>query len=109
MNSFLSDSQGNLWIGAYAGISRFNGHRFVNESKPEEPAYHIYAFAEDHERNLWVASDHGLERLTPKLFRTYTTKDDPSLNNVVSVCASRDGSIWIGAWGGGRIIWSRTN
>ena len=101
VNSFLSDSQGNLWIGAYAGISRFNGHRFVNESKPEEPAYHIYAFAEDHERNLWVALDHGLERLTPKLFRTYTTKDDPSLNNVVSVCASRDGSIWIGAWGGG--------
>jgi ligand-binding sensor domain-containing protein/signal transduction histidine kinase len=101
INAFCRDSLGNLWIGAYAGLSRFADGEFVNEEGRDEASYHVYAFMEDRERNLWVASEQGLERLTPKPFRTYTKKDGLSLNTVVSVCASHDGSVWVSAWGGG--------
>ena len=109
------DSLGELWIGSYAGLGRFVNGEFERFRPPDEPSYRIYAIYEDRERNLWVGSDEGLTRLTPKHFRTLTTKDGLSLNNVVSVCPSRDGGVWIGTWGGGinhyldgKITWFNT-
>ncbi len=95
------DSAGELWVGSYAGLSRFVDEEFVSFRAPDEASYRIYDIFEDRERNLWIGSEEGLTRLTPKRFRTLTKKDGLSMNNVVSVCPAQDGSVWIGTWGGG--------
>jgi ligand-binding sensor domain-containing protein/signal transduction histidine kinase len=97
----LSDHAGELWVGSYSGLSRFINGKFVKLSEPDESSYRIYAIFEDREQNLWVGSEQGLVRLTPKRFKTITKKDGLSLNTVVAVCPSRDGSVWISSWGGG--------
>ncbi|HEY4414203.1 MAG TPA: two-component regulator propeller domain-containing protein, partial [Verrucomicrobiae bacterium] len=99
------DSAGNLWIGSYAGLSRFAAGVFTDLYAPDEASYRIYAIYEDKEQNLWVGSEEGLARLTPKRIKTITKKDGLSLNNVVTVCPSRDGSVWISSWGGGLNHW----
>jgi signal transduction histidine kinase len=97
----FKDHLGELWVGAYSGLSRLVDGKFVSESDKDETSYHIYALFEDREKSLWVGSEEGLQRFTARGFRTYTKRDGLTLNTDVSVCASRDGSIWIGAWGGG--------
>jgi ligand-binding sensor domain-containing protein/signal transduction histidine kinase len=97
----LKDRQGVLWAGSYSGLSRFVDGTFVSEGESDEPSYRIYSLFEDREGTLWVGSEEGLRRLTPRAFRTYTRRDGLTLNTVVSVCATREGSVWIGAWGGG--------
>lgn len=99
------DHAGALWVGSYAGLSRLVNEAFVNVGGPDEPSYRVYAIFEDREQNLWIGSEEGLSRLTPKRFRTLTKKDGLSLNTVVTVCPSRDGSMWISAWGGGLNRW----
>jgi len=95
------DRQNNFWIGTYSGLSRFEHDRFIDLGTADESAYRIYAIFQDREDTLWIGSEEGLIRLTPKRFTTLTKRDGLTHNTVVSVCAGRDGSIWIGAWGGG--------
>jgi signal transduction histidine kinase len=52
-----------------------------------------------------VGSEEGLLRFTPKAFKTITKKDGLTVNTVASVCASRDGSVWISPWGFGLNHW----
>ncbi len=101
MDAFLTDREGQFWVGTYAGLSRFMDGQFINEGESDQPSYRVFALFEDAEGTLWVGSEEGLARLTPKCFRTYTRQDGLTLNSVVSVCASRDGSTWVGVWGGG--------
>ena len=105
VSAILRDSENNLWLGSYSGLSRFMDGKFVNLHKSDEPAYRIYTIYEDRERNLWVGSEEGLTRLTSKTFRTITKKDGLPLNTVVTVCPSRDGSVWFSTWGGGLNHW----
>lgn len=95
------DSYGDIWVGSYAGLSRFVDGKFVDFRSPDDQADRIYSIFEDHEHNIWVGSEAGLSRLTPKRFKTITRDNGLSLNTVVSVCPSRDGGVWIGTWGGG--------
>jgi ligand-binding sensor domain-containing protein/signal transduction histidine kinase len=101
IGAMLVDRQQNFWIGTYSGLSRFENGNFVNFGTADESAYRIFALFQDREETLWVGSEEGLIRMTPKRFQTITKKDGLTHNTVVSVCAGSDGSIWIGAWGGG--------
>src|SRR6185436_6656794 len=84
-----------------SGLSRFERGRFIDLDAADESAYRIYAIFQDRENTLWIGSEEGLIRLTPQRFTTLTKRDGLTHNTVVSVCAGRDGSIWMGAWGGG--------
>jgi ligand-binding sensor domain-containing protein/two-component sensor histidine kinase len=95
------DSRGEMWVGSYSGLSRFVDNGFVGFRTSDVSSYRIYCVFEDREQNLWIGSEEGLTRLTPKRFQTITKKDGLSLNTVVSVCPSRDGSVWISSWGAG--------
>ena len=99
------DTTGQLWVGSYLGLSRFVNGQFISNAEPDAPQYRIYAIFEDRERDIWVGSEEGLMRLTRKAFRTITKKDGLAVNTVVSVCASRDGSVWISPWGCGLNHW----
>jgi signal transduction histidine kinase/ligand-binding sensor domain-containing protein len=99
------NSAGELWVGSYFGLHRFVNEKFISQGEPDAPQYRIYAIFEDRERNLWVGSEEGLLRLTPKVFKTITKKDGLTVNTVASVCASRDGSVWISPWSFGLNHW----
>ncbi|HEY1789052.1 MAG TPA: two-component regulator propeller domain-containing protein [Verrucomicrobiae bacterium] len=101
VSAILRDSEGDMWVGSYAGLTRFSDGKFVSFYGPDEPSYRIYAIFEDKEHNLWIASEEGLTRINRKRFRTITQSKGLSMNKVVSVCPARDGGVWIGTWGGG--------
>jgi len=101
VSTIFKDSWDNLWIGSYAGLSRFVDGNFVNLKISEGTPCRIYNVFEDRERNIWVGSEEGLTRLTPKKFKTISKAEGLSGNTVVSICPSRDGGVWVGLWGGG--------
>lgn len=101
VSAILQDHSGVLWVGTYLGLSWFVDGVFVNETEPDDPTYHIFAIFEDREGGVWVGSEAGLTRYAPKAFKSYTRRDGLTLPSVVTVCASRDGSIWVGQHGGG--------
>jgi signal transduction histidine kinase len=101
----FQNNAGELWVGSYLGLRRFVNGKFISQSEPDAPQYRIYDIFEDRERNLWVGSEEGLLRLTPKIFKTITKKEGLTVNTVASVCASRDGSVWMSPWGFGLNHW----
>ncbi len=111
VTAVLRDRLGNLWIGSFGGLSRFVDGTFINEPRQDGAAYAVHALYEDREGNLWVGFEDGLARLVPKSFVTYTRQQGLAPNAIASVCATRDGGIWIGTWGGGltELLNDRTN
>jgi len=101
VSRIFKDSWSNLWIGSYAGLSRFVDGSFVNLRISEGTPCRIYCVFEDLERNIWVGSEAGLTLLTPKRFKTISKAQGLSGNTVVSIFPSRDGGIWVGFWGDG--------
>jgi ligand-binding sensor domain-containing protein/signal transduction histidine kinase len=101
VSTIFKDSWDNLWIGSYAGLSRFVDGGFVNLKLSEGTPCRIYCVYEDQERDIWVGSEEGLTRLTPKRFKTISKAEGLSGNTVVSISPSRDGGVWVGLWGGG--------
>ena len=101
VSMIFEDRKGNLWIGAYGGLSRFVDGEFVSEGEDDGTFYRVYSIFEDREGNIWIGSEEGLARLTPKTFMTYTKEQGLTQNSIATICPSRDGSIWIAAWGGG--------
>lgn len=103
-NSYVSvifeDRDGRVWIGTYLGLYQLIDGQFVNQSENDE-TYRVYAIYQDREGNIWVGSEQGLARLAPKRFTTYTKRQGLTENNIVGVCPSHDGSVWISVWGTG--------
>jgi ligand-binding sensor domain-containing protein/signal transduction histidine kinase len=101
-SAIFEDSQDNLWVGTYSGLSRFaNGH-FRTELTRSGIAYdQINVFLEDRWGDVWVGSREGLIRLTPKSCSVYTKQQGLSHNHVTSVIEDHLGRIWAGTWGGG--------
>lgn len=101
VGALFQDRDGNLWVGAYAGVSRFVDGQFIAEKDERGESYRVFCFFQDREGNIWIGSEEGLVRLTPQQFTTYTKKQGLTADAIGSVCASRDGGVWVGVWGGG--------
>jgi ligand-binding sensor domain-containing protein/signal transduction histidine kinase len=101
ITALLQDQSGNFWVGTQGGLSRFANGIFSDDQEPGGASYAIYAIFEDRDENIWVGSEEGLTRLTLKPFINYTRQTGLTQNATTSVCAGRDGSVWVGTWGGG--------
>lgn len=101
VTALLRDHGGNLWVGTQGGLSRFIDAKFYEDQGPEGTSYRVNSLFEDQEGDIWVGSETGLLRLTPKPFTAYTKQSGLTQNATTAVCATRDGSVWIGTWGGG--------
>lgn len=126
----FSDSKGNLWIGTWnGGLNKLvvspkdNTIKFLHYKKDmNDPASindnRIMSLAEDKEGNLWIGtSDGGLNKLIsdysfnndgsfdkPKFINyQHDPKDGNSIsgNDVRTILVDRDGTLWIGTFGGG--------
>lgn len=102
IDTVYEDSTGQLWVGTYGGLARMVEGQVIGRPPGEWLLWDmVYTLFEDRERNLWVGARDGLYRLNPARFTTYTTQQGLTDNNVMSVCESRSGAIWIATWGGG--------
>src|SRR5439155_5525579 len=97
------DSDGNLWIATWNGLSRLTDGKIANYSKQEGLPHNLVGeLYEDAERSLWIGTHGGgLARLRDAKLRVYTTREGLANNFAKSVFAGRDGTLWIGTEGGG--------
>jgi len=61
----------------------------------------IHRVFEDHEENVWLTADRGLVKLTPRIVLALTERQGLTETFTVAVRQTRDGSVWVGSWGGG--------
>ena len=74
--SFAEQSDGTLWIGTWAGLSRFNPekekfHNYVHELVNEW----VYGLAVDSKDRVWIGTEGGLNMFDGKTWKVWTHKD----------------------------------
>ncbi len=102
-----------MWFGTEEGLSRYDGHRFVNFSHdPRESSSlshnTVKAMLEDRTGNLWIGTDGGglnLFRQADQSFAHYrhSPTHPASLSNddIRSLLEDSNGRLWVGTDGGG--------
>ena len=67
------------------------------------PQNSIRAIAQTADGYLWLATQAGLVRFDGVRFTVFNTANTPLLtsSNILALLAARDGSLWIGTYGGG--------
>ncbi len=108
----LMDSRRFLWVGTRAGVSRFDGARFVNYGVDEGlPGPIINDLLEDRLGRIWAASNGGgvarLERDAMRgtspgqaLFRVFPVGSTPTTNRVNALLQDPAGRLWAATDGG---------
>lgn len=96
----FQSSDGYLWVGTRAGLSRFDGVRFTtfdNRDPSQIRENEVWSLTEGHDSSLWIATyGGGVSRLKDGRFTVYTTRDGLINNFVRLVCKDNNGGIWIG-------------
>lgn len=102
--SIYVDKKGIVWIGTAAGISRFDGVRFLNLSmeKLKMESDGIFSIIEDNKNNIWFATAGGIARYGGDgSIRTFDEKEGLTTKAVNSIAEAENGDIWIGTFSGG--------
>jgi signal transduction histidine kinase/DNA-binding response OmpR family regulator/ligand-binding sensor domain-containing protein len=102
---FWSAYTGNIALYAQE-ITAPPGFRFENFALPGgELGNHVQTIVQDSSGFLWFGSQYGLHRWDGYQFKTYLTNaldaGSISSNYVEYICVGKDGTLWIGTWGGG--------
>ncbi|HVN49208.1 MAG TPA: two-component regulator propeller domain-containing protein, partial [Bacteroidota bacterium] len=114
VHSLFLDKQENIWIGTLnKGINIITpvGDKFeLVQNEPENPhslkKSQVNVFLDDNEY-LWIGTEAGLERYNKKDRTVKHFIHDPlkpssiGANAVWALCKDRNGTIWVGTWGGG--------
>lgn len=101
VNRIYVDSRGFLWVCTDDGLSRFNGHQFVNYTTANGiPHKYVNAVLETRSGEFWVASDGGISRFDPRpgqaRFTTYAPSGPEDARHVNALLEDVDGSILLG-------------
>lgn len=100
--SMLKDSHGNLWIGNYGGLMRYDGAHFFSFRKGSTPHSLpntiVYDLCEDNQGNIWGTTQSAIFRYTPSLnqFKNYSTLHFPSGPTGENILCDAGGTIWVG-------------
>lgn len=100
INVLFTSSDGTVWVGTDAGISRFDAGKdaFVNENVPAG----VHSLAEDAKGNLYIGTwEGGLFRLDKKSGRMVGYPKLSERNTASSLLADSRGRLWIGTWENG--------
>jgi signal transduction histidine kinase/ligand-binding sensor domain-containing protein len=98
VNRIYLDSKNFLWICTDDGLSRFDGHQFVNYTTADGiPHRYVNAVLETRAGEYWVASDGGLSRFDPKpgktRFTTYVPAGPEEARHINDLIEGSDGSL----------------
>lgn len=95
-NAIAETTDGCIWIGGYAGLTKYNGKEFefVNGITG------VHSLTTDSRGRLWISTnDSGVIVYDDGKFNTFTTKDGLPTNSVKAVTEAPDGSMYIGTTG----------
>ncbi|MEA2041540.1 MAG: two-component regulator propeller domain-containing protein [Bacteroidota bacterium] len=78
--SILKDQAGNIWIGSYGGLDKYNPKtgKFTDYTKKQGlPNNIIYGICEDSKSNLWLSTNEGISKYNRKLdkFKNFGVND----------------------------------
>src|SRR5215472_15790431 len=102
VSKIYRDSHGYLWICTDEGLSRFDGHRFVNFTVAEGlPHIHVNDIVESRAGNYWIATDGGVTLYRPAhktapRFVTFKPEGPPDALFVNAVLEETGGSVLVG-------------
>lgn len=107
----ISKQTGDAWIGTMGGLSRWSAGKFENFNQMNSgmPNDLIYAVTCD-EKDIWVATGGGAGRYDTyrKEWEIYTEQNAPMHEPWTYGVSSGDGKIYIAAWGGGVVEYTKT-
>lgn len=97
-NDIAETRDGYIWIGSYAGLTRYDGKTF--EFIREGGMVSITAMLTDSTGNLWIGTNGGRVALYQEgQFTYFDLEDDVNMNSVRCLAEAPDGSIYIGTTG----------
>jgi signal transduction histidine kinase/ligand-binding sensor domain-containing protein len=101
INTVLSDSKGNRWIGTLGqGLARLGApdHRaqtMENYSQPDGlSSEFVWCLLEDREHNIWVGTQNGLNRFRDEKITTLTRAEGLMNYDIGGLAAGIDGAVW---------------
>ena len=108
VQALTEDRKGRWWIGKTSGLLRYEAGRTRNlshlvENQKGNPATenNVTALLTDERGHVWAGTLRGLYELADdQIVNHYTTENGLPGNEVVTLLESRDGAMWIGAYGG---------
>jgi|WetSurMetagenome_2_1015567.scaffolds.fasta_scaffold00002_108 ligand-binding sensor domain-containing protein len=104
VRAIARDSSGFLWLGTWDGLSRFNGHEFVNffhepDDSTSIPYFSITELEVDRKNNLWIVTDTRRELVlynrSSENFTTLYTLDGIPLKFLGSISIDESGNLVI--------------
>lgn len=106
ISNLFIDSKGKFWIGTWGGVCTFNGTSFedfpipyptiTTKMNPDTKDW-ITAITEDSNGHIWIGRDgYGASRFDGSSMVHFTTTDGLNSNNVQTIIADQEGTIWIG-------------
>jgi ligand-binding sensor domain-containing protein/class 3 adenylate cyclase len=103
INCAFRDHMGNLWFGTRgAGVSRYDGHSFVNFSTAHGfPGLSVLCITEDRRGHLWFGSGAGVTRYDGRTFTTWSRAQGLPADLVCSIHEDKRGNMWFGTDGDG--------
>lgn len=100
--AILEDSRGDLWIGTKGGLDLLRDGKITRQAMGALiPRVFIISLCEDTQGRIWVGTrGSGLFRIQGKEVRRYTAGEGLTDNYIGALCASRDGTLWVGGTAG---------
>lgn len=97
----VQDRDGKIWVGAYGGISCYDGEAWITSTKDDGLVDNVVqALEHDSKGNLWIGTRNGVSRFDGSTFTNFTVDDGLVDNDVKTILEDWDGNIWFGTSGG---------
>ena len=99
ITAIAQDEKGYLWLGSYAGITRYNGNQFVTYTTPL-PSNSIRSMAKGINKEIYIATSAGLCTLKAEIINCDPDRFKLPYINLNHIFTSQDGSLWLAAESG---------
>ncbi len=101
-NTIAETADGYIWIGGYAGLTKYNGKEFAFVSGITG----VYALMTDSRGRLWISTnDSGIVVYEDGVFHRFLTEDGLPANSARAMLEAPDGSVYIGTTGNLCRVW----
>lgn len=97
MTTIFEDSKGQIWLGGYGGLTRYEGDRFINYGVKDGLAgNYVRTIYEDREGTMWIGTyDEGMSRLKDGQFVNFKESNGLYNSGVFAIEEDDAGFFWI--------------